>query len=158
MFYIILGLTVVAFLIHLALSKKSRSKILETLLLYILVFCVGFTGILAFMGHIYNSDEIAKSIGWGIGSPFQLEVGMANLAFGILGILCIWFRGKFWLATAIGWSVFLFGAAWVHFHDIAINQNYAAGNSGIQLYLGDIALPLLILILAIFYTIKSAKN
>ena len=160
MFYVIIGLTVAAFLIHLAVSKKARAKdkILETLLLYILVFFVGVTGIMAFMGHVYSSNSIAHSIGWAIGSPFQLEVGMANLAFGVLGILCIWFRGKFWLATVIGWATFLLGDAWVHLRDISLHQNYASGNSGVQLYLGDLALPIIVLVLVIIYTKMSSKK
>ncbi len=44
---------------------------------------------------------VAASIGWPAGSPFQFEVGIANLSFGILGILCLKFMDNFWTATVI---------------------------------------------------------
>ena len=76
---------------------------------------------------------------------FQLEVAAANLAFGVLGVLCLWFRDGFWLATGIGYSTFLFGAAFIHIREMITAGNYAINNAGPILYLGDIAMPALIL-------------
>ncbi|MCQ8904725.1 MAG: hypothetical protein NQU45_03285 [Methanothermobacter sp.] len=56
-------------------------------------------------------DIIATYIEWPTGSPFQLEVAFANLSFGVLGLLSWKFRGEFWMATIIGFSVFYLGAA-----------------------------------------------
>ena len=39
------------------------------------------------MGHTFAADEVAESIGWPTGNPFQTEVAVANLAIGTLGIL-----------------------------------------------------------------------
>ena len=117
---------------------------INTLLLYILVFSVGLQGFFSFSGHYYKSDEIAEYIGWPKGNLFQKEIAYTNLAFGVLGILCIWFRGGFWLATIIGQSVFLFGAAHVHIIDRAKNKNLHAGNAGIILYM-DVILPLILI-------------
>jgi hypothetical protein len=47
---------------------------------------------------------------------------VANLAFGILGVLCLGNRNGFWTATAIGWSTFMVGAAVVHLRQIRLGH------------------------------------
>lgn len=96
--------------------------------------------------------------GWPTGSPFQYEVAAANLAFGILGVLCIWWRGSFWLATGIGSAVFLFGAAMVHLCDLVLHHNLAANNAGLILWLDDLTLPILLLALLIVYNCLKDKK
>jgi len=152
--FLILSLT------NLALTKKSRNSntIIEIFALYALLIFVGLTGIVAAVGHLFFADQVAKSIGWIPGNGFQSEIGMTNLAFGILGILCIWFRKNFWLATAIGSSIFLLGAAGVHIHDIIVYHNMAPNNAGAVLYLGDILLPILTLILVIISNRKIQNS
>src|SRR6476659_8155319 len=34
-----------------------------------------------------KADDVARSIGWPPGSPFQWEVGVADLGWGVLGVL-----------------------------------------------------------------------
>lgn len=144
-----LALTALCSVISLIKNRKELSglKVVETILFYILFINVGLSGLMAFYGHAFLTDRVAASIGWAPGSPFQFEVAMANLAFGVLGVLCIHFRDGFWLATGIGYATFLFGAAYVHIKDIVTAGNYAVNNAGPQLYIGDIAMPALILIL-----------
>ena len=152
-------LAVVLASLHLLLSRKPRTplRITELLLVYLLFFSCGIGGLYAFMGHVFASDAVAQSIGWPTGSPFQLEIGATNLAFGVLGILCLFFRGLFPLATTIGYSIFLLGAACVHLHDIQTRGNLAEFNSGAFLYIQDFFVPLFLLGLAILYTLESKK-
>jgi hypothetical protein len=77
---------------------------------------------------VFFADQAAELIGWPKGSMFQFEVGLHDGAWGILGFLSVFFGGGFWLATAIGWSFFLFGAAWGHVQQIIIEGNYAPYN------------------------------
>ncbi len=134
--------------LHLWLGKRpvSRARVMEILLLYLLVIFVGVGGLMGFLGHTFMAREIAMKIGWQP-SPFQFEVAAANLAFGILGIMCLWVRGSFWTATGVGWSVFLLGCAYGHLRDMLVLGNYAAYNSGAVLWLNDLAIPAAILIL-----------
>jgi len=60
---------------------------------------VGVSSIWAFMGHVFDANAVATVIGWPPDSPFQYEVGIANLAFGVLGLLCLKIRENFWVAT-----------------------------------------------------------
>src|SRR6185369_15461140 len=59
-------------------------------------------------------DRAAELIGWPPGSPFQLEVGFHDGAWGLLGFLSICIGGSFWLATGLGWSFFMLGATYGH--------------------------------------------
>jgi hypothetical protein len=147
--YLFAALTIVLILLSLFRHRKNLSaeKIVDILLFYLLLIHVGLSGLFAFFGHAFRADQVAASIGWAAGSPFQFEVAMANLAFGILGILCVFFKGGFRLATGIGYAVFLFGAAFVHIRETITTGNDAVNNAGPVLYIGDIAIPLLILIL-----------
>ena len=49
-------------------------------------------------------------------------------AWGILGFLCIWIGGLFWLATGLGWSFFMLGATYGHIRDTADCGDYAPYN------------------------------
>jgi hypothetical protein len=141
--------TVVAIVIHLGVAKKplTKGKVVEVILLYIFVFYVGIGGLFGAMAHTLWARETAIGIGWQPGSPFQFEIGMANLAFGVLGILCIWQRGKFWTATGIGVAVLFLGCTYGHVKDIIVHQNYAPYNAGVGIFFNDAVIPVIILIL-----------
>jgi hypothetical protein len=133
---IILALTIVAIIIHLIIRRREldRERTLEIILLWTLVIGVGAGGLISAMGHVFVPDKIAEMIGWPTGSPFQYEVGMANLALGVVGLLCYRFRDNFWLATILANAVFLAGDGVGHVRDILVNANYAPSNAGIPLY------------------------
>jgi Family of unknown function (DUF6790) len=134
--------------LHLWLGKRpvSASRCAEVLLLYLLVFFAGLGGLMAFLGHTFKAREIALKIGWQP-SPFQFEVAVANLAFGILGIMCIWQRRGFRTATGIGYAVFLLGCAYGHFQDMTQHGNFSPYNVGAVLWFNDLAIPVVILFL-----------
>lgn len=145
-FWILLAIALVLSTIHLALFAKDRSlgSAARLYLLYLLPVSVGLGGLMAFMGHTFRADEIARSIGWQPGSPFQFEVAVANLAFGVLGLLCLKFRDGFWTATIVGYGVFLEGAAYGHIRDIVETGNLAVNNAGPVLF-SDVLFPLFLL-------------
>lgn len=138
--------------IHLFWNRKTLtfSKAVEMTLLYLLVLGVGVGSLLGYYAHIFRGPETAQYIGWPANNPFQMEVGYSNLMLGILGILCFWFRGGFWLATALGASIWFLADAYGHIRDIQLHGNYAPGNAGMPLY-SDIIVPILLLVLIFFY-------
>jgi 4-amino-4-deoxy-L-arabinose transferase-like glycosyltransferase len=110
-------------------SSRSRERTLEILLLYLFGIGVAGSGIGGFFGHFFISDSVAESIGWPTGNPFQLEVGFANLAIGILGIIAMGRRDGFREATVIAVTVFGVGATVVHVSDTFETGNLAPGNT-----------------------------
>jgi len=144
-------LAVVAASIHVLFSSNRRSSahaIAATYLIYFLFFYVGVMGVFTACAHVFRPMQTSASIGWAT-SPYEYEVGMADLTVGVLGILCLWFRGNFWLATAIANAVWLLGDAIGHLREVTLHNNHAANNSGIFLY-AEIITPLLILFLALY--------
>src|SRR5271154_6371825 len=145
-------LAVVAASLHLLFSSKRRSSahaIAATYLIYFLFFYVGVMGVFTACAHVFRPMQTSASIGWAT-SPYEYEVGMADLTVGVLGILCLWLRGNFWLATAIANAVWLLGDAVGHLRQIMLTNNHAANNSGVFLVV-EFTMPVLILILALYH-------
>lgn len=110
-------------------SARGRLRQAEAMLIPLFIIGVAGTGFGGFIAHVFISDEIAESIGWELGSPFQLEVGFANLAIGLLGAIAAERRDGFREATVIAASVFAVGATFVHVQDILESGNLAPGNT-----------------------------
>jgi len=148
---VFVALAVIAASIHLASSPRRRSSgaaIAGTYLVYLLVIYVGLMGLLTAYAHVFRPIQTSASIGWST-SPYEYEVGMADLTVGVLGVLCVWLRGNFWLATAIANAVWLLGDAVGHLRQIVVQNNHAANNSGIFLVV-EFTMPVLILILTLY--------
>jgi hypothetical protein len=97
--------------------------------------------LIAGSGHVFNADEIAESIGWAPGSPFQREVGFGDIAWGVVGLAAIKVRGSFREAFVLGTAIFLWAAAGGHIYEMVVNDNTAPNNSGMMLYM-DIVAPI----------------
>jgi hypothetical protein len=156
--YIFIILTIICPILQIFLTKtpKTKNRIIEIFLLWIFLILIGFGSIWAFIGHVFFANMVAASIGWPAGSPFQFEVGIANLSYGILGILCLKFRDNFWTATVIAVSIFYLGDAYGHILQIFQFGNYTIGNTGSALYI-DIIMPIILIILLIAYKITTVK-
>lgn len=86
----------------------------ECFLTYFLTITVGLQSLI--VGHLemYHTDIVSSYVGWD-NSQFLIELGKANMAFGVIGVLCFWFRGGWRSATALGRAVFLLMAGIGHF-------------------------------------------
>lgn len=93
-----------------------------------------------FIGHVLKSDMVAEKIGWTKGSPFQKELGFAELGYSIAGFLCIWIHQEFWLATIIAVTPLYILAGVNHIKELIVNKNFASHN--IWPILSDIVMPL----------------
>jgi hypothetical protein len=144
--WIVLAIGLIFPTVHVLLFSKDRSlgNVGRIYLAYLLPLSVGVGGLFGFMGHTMRAEEVAKSIGWPAGNPFQLEVAMTNLAFGVLGLLCIKFRDNFWTATILGYGIFLEGAGCVHIHEIVKSGNWSINNAG-PILVADVLFPIFLL-------------
>lgn len=150
-FIAVLALGLIGFLIHFLVSKEPRTlyRVVRLFLLYQLVFSVGFASLLAFYGLTFMTDFVAVYSGWPT-CPFEKLLGNVNLAFAVLGIMCIWRGDEFWFATILGMSIWLLADAVTHIIDIVVNKNYAPGNAGVPLWT-DIIIPIVLLALYAWY-------
>ena len=116
---------------HLLLDRNARTpaRRIELFMLYLFAISVGANGLGGAFGHLFLSDLVAEGVGWEAGSPFQLEMGFANLALGVLGIMAIGRRDGFRTATIVATATIGFGATTVHLMDIAAEGNLAPGNT-----------------------------
>lgn len=132
---------------HIALDWQSRTpaRRIEIFTLYLLATSVGASGLGGAFGHIFLSDLVAEGVGWPAGSPFQLEMGFANLVIGVLGIMAIGRRDGFRTAAILATTILGLGATAVHLWDIAATGNLAAGNT-LQ-NLGNLLDPILLITL-----------
>lgn len=132
---------------HILLDRDAKSTAyrIEIVVMYLLAISVGANGLGGAFGHLFLSDLVAEGIGWGTGSPFQLEMGFANLALGVLGIMAIGRGHDFRLATIIATTVIGGGATLVHLMDMASHGNLAPGNT-IQ-NIGNLLDPILLITL-----------
>lgn len=111
---------------------------------WMLLLSLGLHSLWAFMGHVFAAEPVARSIGWS-SSPFQFEVGVANLGIGVAAIAAVW------LGTGAGWAVFLvaacflWGAAFGHVREMVVERNFAINNAG-PIFWWDILTPLTLLV------------
>lgn len=126
-------------------QKIAPTAPMEVLLSYVLFFNMGLFSLIAAYMHLFMGPETARMIGWEPGSPFQFEIGIANLSYGILGVVAYWIRGRFWDAASLGWSILLLGCFVGHLIDYSTRGNDAPWNIGVFIWFNDLFLPLFVL-------------
>ncbi len=132
------------------LAQHGTSGFHRATLLNALVYLIGVAGIISASGHLLKADDVARSIGWAPGSPFQWEVGVADLGWGVLGVLCPFYGRDFWLATIVVASIFLLGAAIGHVKQMIVAKNFAPGNAG-GVFFADVVIPIFLIVLYATY-------
>jgi Family of unknown function (DUF6790) len=131
-------------------QPRTRARVLEVVLRWLLVVAVGVEGIVSLLLHTLDARATANMIGFPPDNPFQWEVAFADATLGVLGIICLW-RRDFWWPTVIATTVYLWGCAWGHIYQLVVNDNHQPGNAGAVLYL-DLLVPLALLVLMLLYT------
>jgi hypothetical protein len=122
----------IAFTVHVALMRRPRTRehVLTVALLWGLGLGMGGGEILAGVPHLTAPAFSAEQIGFAP-SAFQWEVGWANLAFAVLGLLCLRYRSTdFWLASTIGYLVYFWGCGIGHVQQYLVDGNTAPYNWG----------------------------
>jgi hypothetical protein len=139
-------LMVVAILIA-ASQRRRHGRTADRFLSWILLLPIGVTGIWAGLYHVFFPVVAAAHIGWSV-SPFQFEVGMADLAIGVTAVVAFWCDLAFKAAAVCAASIFLLGDAIGHVHQMIAEGNFAPGNAGVPFWM-DIICPVLAIILLI---------
>ncbi len=143
------NLPVILFVLALALALLCRHErpLPRRLLAWLLLLPIGVTGLWAGFFHVCFSAIAAADIGWQV-SPFQFEVGMADLAIGVTACIAFWSDLNFKAAAVSAASIFLLGDAIGHVRQMMIAGNFAPGNAGVPFYM-DIICPVLAIALVV---------
>ncbi len=104
-------------------GSLTKRKAAESLLSWSLPLNLGVLESLWFVDHL-RRVRAAESVGRPAVDPLRSELAVAHLAFGVLGLLAIRFRGMFWFATVVGQAVFLGGVAAVNARQILKDKMY----------------------------------
>jgi hypothetical protein len=155
-FFPVLGLVIS--LVHIYLKQYSGLEALETVLVWQLTVGLGLSYLYGGLGHLFSPDQVAASIGWPAGNPFQREVGIWDFSMGIAAILCLLFRNEgYYTAVLIGTGIFSVGAGLGHVYELVARGDFAANNAGPVMYM-DIIYPLILAALLIMYHQRKTRE
>jgi hypothetical protein len=101
---------------------------------WILLLAVGFDGIWAGVFHVFFPEIASAQIGWQP-SPFEFEIGVADIALGIVAVISFWCSLSFQSAVAAYAILFYLGVSIGHFVQAFGHGDYAADNFGMLLAL-----------------------
>ena len=123
--------------------------IADKLLRYLFIFPLGVQGLWAFLGHVFLPEASAAAIGWAP-SPFQYEVGVANLGIAVASFYAAFMGYQARAAVSAAAACFLGGAGVGHLIDIALGDNLAPGNAG-PILVTDFLTPIAVLALLVAF-------
>jgi hypothetical protein len=115
----------------------------EELLQNGVVYLIGWAGIGAGISHLLFAKKTSTSIGW-TPSPFETEVGFADLAMGIAGVMASGQPTSFWFAVIVVNAIFRVGCGIGHVRDMVQRHNLATNNTKILLV--DFGVPAFLLL------------
>ena len=118
--------------IAIAVARRNGQTLASRLLDWMLLLPVGISFLWAGLFHVFAPQIAAASIGWE-DSPFQFEIGVADIAIGLVGIASFW-RGLGFKRAVIAYVVlFDVGVAIGHVRQAVVHGDYAANNFGLLL-------------------------
>lgn len=121
-------------------AARTVGTVCTTLLFYQMAVTLTLSGGIGFVGHVFKSDSVADSIGWAKGSPFQKELGFAELGYALAGLFSIFYGRDFWLAAIVLTSPLYLLAGFNHTREMVMKKNYAPHNT--WTVLPDLLMPL----------------
>lgn len=114
----------------------------------LLFYYVGLGFVWVGLFHAYAQNIAAPSIGWQP-SPFEYELGWAELAIALVAMMSFFRGAEFRIAATLIFSIFGLAAAAQHIQQILCCQNFAPGNAGLIVWFNDVFASLLLLALAL---------
>lgn len=105
-------------------------------------YLIGWAGVGAGISHIFFGRRISRTIGFDK-SPYELEVGFADLAMGIVALLAGAYAPEFSLAIILINAIFRVGCGIGHIRSMIKTRNFAVNNTAILFI--DFAVPAFLL-------------
>jgi hypothetical protein len=133
-----------AFMIAALMAGGGRGGFWEHLFRWTSLLAAGVVGVFTFYTHVFMAERSAQQIGWPT-SPFQFEVGIADLVQGVLGVLAFRASHGFRRATTVAVAVWLWGDAIGHVRQMIVADNFAPGNAG-PWFWSDVLVPAVMIV------------
>jgi hypothetical protein len=138
--FVLTHVPLIMFVLAIVLAATMRNDAptgAEHWLGWLLLLPIGADALWAGLFHVFAPHTAASFIGWQV-SPFQFEIGVADIALGVMGIAAFW-RPLDFKAAAVTYAViFYVGVVYGHIHQAIAAGNFAPGNVGILLGLSII--------------------
>ncbi len=151
--FLLIFLPLIFGVFHASFKGKNIS---ETLLLYYIFIGVGLQALASGIAQTFFSNSVFQYVRWPF-SPFMLELGLANISYGILGFLSPWMEKGWKKATAFGYALFLLFTGTRHALEI-FNSGVNSGNSGAFAYVDYIMSAILFFLLTLCYNRKPLEK
>ncbi len=123
------------------------SVVCSTLLLHQFVVMFGLLGIIGTITNIIKAEDNAKALGWP-GGPFQIKYGFSQLGLGVMGVMCIWFKGGFWLGTLV--SMYIYGVSGLWSHIAEMKRQGKATVNDIGNLIIDVVYQIMLTVLSVY--------
>lgn len=127
------NLHAVLFVAAILIALLKGAPLAERLLEWLLLLPIGVGYVWAGFFHVFFPEVAAQSIGWQV-SPFQFEIGVADMSIGVVAILSFWSGLPFKTAAALYIVLFSVGVTIGHLRQ-AMAGDLAANNFGLLLVL-----------------------
>ena len=101
-----------------------------TLVANAVTYLIGWAGVGAGISHIFFGRRISRTIGFRQ-SPYELEVGFADLAMGVVALLATGYAPEFSLAVILINAIFRVGCGIGHIRSMVQDHNFAINNTAI---------------------------
>jgi hypothetical protein len=135
--------------------KKEKAKKVSIFLAYYLFIGVGIQGVLTGILQMNKPDIVVSFVQWPY-SPFLIELGMANLALGLLGIVSIWLDSSWKLAASVAYGLFLLFTGVGHVINISFKGSHP-GDNGAFLW-SDLFVPVALFLLIALQRCQLTKT
>ncbi len=146
--FVLLVVAIVTSIVKIRRARLSRRPFSASYIVWgeLAFYLYGIANIYGGFFHAYAGQMAAASIGWA-NSPFQYELGWFEIAYGLVALATLWRGREFRIAVSLPYSIFLLAAAAQHIDLMLTTHDYAQNNAGALLWVGDIAVPLVVLAL-----------
>jgi len=122
--------------------SHTPASVPERYLAWFLLLTVGVESLWAGLYHVFFPATAAAFIGWQV-SPFQFEIGIADLAIGATAVVSFW-RGLEFKSAVVCYTVLFYaGVAIGHVHQALASGDAAPGNFGLLLLMTLVKIALL---------------
>ena len=118
--------------IMLALRPHGNHALSRRLLDWMLLLAIGVSYVWSGFFHVFFPALAASSIGWAT-SPFQYEIGVADIAIGVAAIVSFWRGLEFKTSVVVYLTLFCLGVAIGHVFQAVEHGDYAPNNFGLLL-------------------------